>query len=131
MSVLGWACDASPPSTPATVAVQHPDTKADPGHCKYFNYYHDESKTASGPGTCSTDCDCDGMRACTAGACQGDPRPNIDCDSPNHYWNESWNPDGDGKCARDCDCDGRRTCVWPPPKQRRNVNNGSCLGVAR
>jgi hypothetical protein len=131
------ACASSPagpatvPSSGQQVAEHHPDTKAEPGNCKYFNYYHDESKNEAGAGKCTTECDCDGMRACTGGACQGDPRPDIDCDSPNHRWNEGWNPQGNAKCTTDCDCDGRRTCVWPPIRQRSSVSSGSCEGVAR
>jgi len=119
------------PSPSASPPVPHADTKAEGGDCKYFNYYHDESKNAGSPGACATECDCDGMRACTGGACQGDPRPAIDCDSPKHKWNEAWNPLGAGKCDGDCDCDGRRTCVWPPLKQRASAKSGLCEGVAR
>jgi hypothetical protein len=110
---------ATSPS-PASPGAQHPDTKAELGNCDYYNYYHDESKTPSGPGTCATDCDCDGMRACRAGVCGGDARPPIDCDNPNHHWNEAWNPQGPGRCSSDCDCDGRRTC-----------EKGMCTGAAR
>jgi hypothetical protein len=106
--------------SPASPGAQHPDTKAEQGNCDYLNYYHDESKTPSGPGTCSTDCDCDGMRACRAGVCGGDARPAMDCDNPSHHWNEAWNAQGAGRCSSDCDCDGRRTCT-----------NGACTGVAR
>jgi hypothetical protein len=110
---------ATSPS-PSSPGAQHPDTKAEPGNCGYYNYYHDESKSPAGPGVCSTDCDCDGMRACRAGVCGGDARPPIDCDNPNHHWNEAWNSQGPGRCSSDCDCDGRRTC-----------NNGACTGAAR
>jgi hypothetical protein len=135
-AVLFAACAENPgPSgtTPTSQEAPHPDTKAVAGDCKYFNYYHDESKASAGPGACATDCDCDGMRSCKSGTCQGDPRPNIDCDSPNHRWNEAWDPLGDGKCPDDCWCDGRRTCVWPPLKggQRARAQSGTCEGVAR
>ncbi len=110
---------ATTPS-PVSPGPQHPDTKAELGNCDYYNYYHDESKNAGGPGTCSTDCDCDGMRACRAGVCGGEARPAVDCDNPNRHWNEAWNSQGPGKCSSDCDCDGRRTC-----------QNGACTGTVR
>jgi hypothetical protein len=106
--------------SPASPGPQHPDTKAEPGNCDYYNYYHDESRNPGGSGTCSTDCDCDGMRACRAGVCGGDARPPIDCDNPNRHWNEAWSSQGAGRCSSDCDCDGRRTCV-----------NGMCTGTPR
>jgi hypothetical protein len=118
------ACAASPAaSTTASAAVpetSHPDTKAEPGNCDFYNYYHDESRNSAGPAKCATDCDCDGMRSCKSGACQGEARAQIDCNSPNRHWNEAWNPQGAGKCAADCECDGRRTC-----------QAGTCQGVAR
>lgn len=106
--------------SPSPPAAEHADTKAELGNCDYYNYFHNESKNPSGPGTCSTDCDCDGMRACRAGVCGGDARPPIDCDNPNHRWNEAWNSQGAGRCGSDCDCDGRRACEY-----------GQCTGVAR
>jgi hypothetical protein len=106
--------------SPASPGPQHPDTKAEPGNCDYYNYYHDESRNPGGAGTCSTDCDCDGMRACRAGVCGGDARPAVDCDTPNRRWNEAWNAQGPGRCSSDCDCDGRRTCV-----------NGTCTGAVQ
>lgn len=106
--------------TPSSPGPQHPDTKSEPGNCDFYNYYHDKSKNPGGPGTCTTDCDCDGMRACRAGICGGDARPAVDCDSPSRYWNEAWNPQGAGRCSSDCECDGRRTC-----------QSGVCTGVAR
>jgi hypothetical protein len=108
----------APPSS-ATDAP-HPDTKAEPGNCDFYNYYHDESKNSGGAGKCATDCDCDGMRSCASGACQGEARAKVDCNSASRHWNEAWNPQGPGKCAVDCDCDGRRTC-----------QAGACQGVAR
>lgn len=131
--VVACAASAGTPSSPSGSPADgpHPDTMAEPGNCNYFNYYHDESKNPAGASKCATDCDCDGMRSCKAGLCDGEPRPNIDCDSPKHRWNEAWNPQGPGKCSTDCDCDGRRTCVWPPLKQRAGVAAGTCEGVAR
>jgi hypothetical protein len=110
---------ATSPS-PSSPGPQHPDKKAEPGNCDYYNYYHDESKNPSGPGTCVMDCDCDGMRACRAGVCGGEARPPTDCDTPNRHWNEAWNPQGPGRCLSDCDCDGLRAC-----------KDGMCTGVAR
>jgi len=124
-TVLFAAC-ATNPGVPSATAqsssaeVSHPDTKAEPGHCDFYNYYHDESKNPGGGGKCATDCDCDGMRSCTTGACQGEARAKVDCNSPARHWNEAWNPQGAGKCASDCDCDGRRAC-----------QAGTCQGVAR
>lgn len=119
------ACAATPPGSSSTVnslsaQVSHPDTKAEPGNCDYYNYYHDESKNSAGGGRCASDCDCDGMRSCKSGACQGEARANVDCNSPDRHWNEAWNPEGAGKCASDCECDGRRAC-----------QAGACQGVAR
>jgi hypothetical protein len=125
-ATLFAACAASPgastttPSSSSTAEASHPDTKAEPGNCNYYNYYHDESKNSGGARKCATDCDCDGMRSCKAGACQGEPRAKVDCNSPDRHWNEAWNPQGAGKCSSDCDCDGRRTC-----------QAGACQGVAR
>jgi|CZKU01.1.fsa_nt_gi hypothetical protein len=124
-AVLVAACATTPPPASTTVQsnsaeVSHPDTKADPGNCDYYNYYHNESKNSAGAGKCATDCDCDGMRSCKSGACQGEARAKIDCNSPDRHWNEAWNPLGAGKCASDCDCDGRRGC-----------QAGTCQGVAR
>jgi hypothetical protein len=124
-SALFAACAANPgPSgtTPSSSApeARHPDTKAEPGNCNFYNYYHDESKNSGGAGKCATDCDCDGMRSCASGACQGEARAQVDCNSPDRHWNEAWNPQGAGKYASDCDCDGRRTC-----------NAGACQSVAR
>lgn len=119
------ACAATPAgsgTTPASdpSAGSHPDTKAEPGNCNFYNYYHDESKNSAGPGKCATDCDCDGMRSCKSGACDGEARAKVDCNSADRHWNEAWNTQGAGKCATDCDCDGRRTC-----------QAGACQGVAR
>jgi hypothetical protein len=113
------ATNAMPPSA-AVREARHPDTKAEPGNCNFYNYYHDETRNSGGAGRCATDCDCDGMRSCASGTCQGQPRARVDCDSPDYHWNEAWNPQGAGKCAGDCDCDGRRTC-----------QAGVCQGVAR
>ena len=95
--------------------------------CNYVNYHHDEAKNDGGK--CSSDCDCDGMRTCTSGACTGKARPEIktpaDCDNKDYHFNEAWNKDGSpaatpGKCTDDCDCDGTRTC-----------KDGACAGGAR
>jgi hypothetical protein len=106
--------------SPSPAVAQQADTKSELGNCDYYNYYHDESKNPTGSGTCSTDCDCDGMRTCRGGVCGGDARPPVDCDNPNRHWNEAWNSQGAGRCSSDCDCDGRRTC-----------EKGQCTGVAR
>jgi hypothetical protein len=123
-SVLMAACagnQAASTSTPSSaVAEVHPDTKAEPGNCDYYNYYHNEARNTAGPSKCATDCDCDGMRSCKAGTCEGQPRPLADCNSPDRRWNEAWNPQGAGKCSTDCECDGKRTC-----------QAGTCQGVAR
>ena len=124
-AVVLAACATSPgaPSSTAqslSAEAPHADTKAEPGNCDYYNYYHDESKNPVGGGKCATDCDCDGMRSCKSGTCQGEARAKIDCNSPDRHWNEAWNPQGAGKCSSDCDCDGRRAC-----------QAGTCQGVAR
>jgi hypothetical protein len=124
-AALFAACAENPgpsSSTPTSTLSEtaHADTKAEPGNCDFYNYYHDESKNSGGAGKCTTDCDCDGMRSCKSSACQGEARAKVDCNSPDRHWNEAWNPQGAGKCASDCDCDGRRTC-----------QAGACQGVAR
>ena len=80
--------------------------------CDYVNYHHDESVNVQGPGQCTTDCDCDGVRSCTQGRCEGEarPKPGEHCDDPSYKWNEAWNGGGDGVCANDCECNGTRTC---------------------
>jgi hypothetical protein len=125
-AALVAACATTPAPSSAnapqslSAEVPRPDTKAEPGNCDYYNYYHDESKNTAGGGKCATDCDCDGMRSCKSGSCQGEARAKIDCNSPDRHWNEAWNPQGAGKCASDCDCDGRRAC-----------QAGTCQGAAR
>jgi hypothetical protein len=109
------ACAASPGASSTTPMSEppgtpHADTKAEPGHCDFYNYYHDEAKSSGGAGKCATDCDCDGMRSCKSGTCQGEARAQVACNSPSRRWNEAWNPQGAGKCATDCDCDRERTC---------------------
>src|SRR5450432_3408295 len=83
--------------------------------CDFVNYHRDESLNVQGPSKCTTDCDCDGTRSCTDGACTGTARPTItetaQCDVPTYRWNEAWNGGGDGVCANDCECDGTRTCA--------------------
>lgn len=125
VAALFVACASNPgPSgtTPASNAgeAEHPDTKAAPGDCEYYNYYHNESKNSGGPGKCTDDCECDGMRSCTSGVCEGEARKKVDCNDPDRRWNEAWNPQGPGKCSDDCECSGRRTC-----------QSGTCQGVAR
>ncbi len=92
--------------------------------CNFVNYHHDEAKNAAGAGKCATDCDCDGMRTCAGGTCQGTARPATTgpsvCNNKDYRWNEAWNPQGAGRCANDCECDGLRTCTA-----------GTCQGTAR
>ena len=113
-----------------TVATgDHPAAVADTpvpadGKCDFVNYHHDEAKNATGPSACASDCDCDGMRSCTSGACTGTARPatltSATCNSKDYVYNEAWTPAGAGHCAGDCECDGLRTCV-----------SGQCTGTAR
>ena len=83
--------------------------------CDFVNYHHDESVNVQGPGKCTTDCDCDGVRSCTDGACAGKARPDptdlAACNSPDYKWNEAWNGGGAGTCANDCQCNSTRHCV--------------------
>lgn len=92
--------------------------------CNYVNYHHNEAKNVKGAGKCTSDCDCDGMRSCTAGSCSGSARPeklNAEtCNSKDYHYQESWTPAGAGKCTGDCECDGLRTCA-----------SGQCTGTAR
>jgi len=105
----------------------HPQASSVPPNqpqCDYVNYHHDESVNLQGPGKCTTDCDCDGMRLCKTGACTGAARPEgtEHCNDASYRWNEAWNGGGSGNCANDCECDSTRTCVTghcqsgPPPK---------------
>jgi hypothetical protein len=123
-TVFATGCAETPAPASAAQAASgeppHPDTKAEPGNCNYYNYYHDESKNAGGAGKCTSDCDCDGMRSCKSGSCAGEARAKVDCNSPDRHWNEAWNPQGPGKCSTDCECDGKRTC-----------QAGACQGTAR
>jgi hypothetical protein len=101
------------------------DTPVPADHrCDYVNFHHNEAKNAQGPGKCTTDCDCDGMRSCTSGTCSGMARPlkltAATCNNKDYHYNEAWTPAGAGKCAGDCECDGLRTCV-----------SGQCSGTAR
>jgi hypothetical protein len=93
------------------------------GQCDFVNYLHDEKKNKQGPGKCTSDCDCDGLRSCTAGSCTGKARPESltpdICDREDYYYRESWTPAGPGKCSNDCECDGLRTCA-----------SGQCSGTA-
>lgn len=45
-----------------------------PAACNTREYSWNEAWNAGGPGRCATDCECDGLRTCTAGACQGTAR---------------------------------------------------------
>jgi len=94
------------------------------GKCDYVNFHHNEAKNANGPGVCTTDCDCDGMRSCVSGKCSGTARPAklnaTTCNSKDYLYNEAWTKAGPGKCSGDCECDGLRTCV-----------SGECSGTAR
>jgi hypothetical protein len=90
-----------------------PHAAATQPQCDYVNYNHDESVNAQGPARCTTDCDCDGLRACKDGACTGEARPvGMDhCNDPSYRWNEAWNGGGSGLCGNDCECDGARVCT--------------------
>jgi hypothetical protein len=90
--------------------------------CNFYNYHHDEARNAGGSGHCSSDCDCDGMRACGPDRlCAGEARPSLpSCNDARYRWNEAWNAGGPGRCQGDCECDGLRTCV-----------SGVCRGTAR
>lgn len=131
-AAIATACGPAQPAQPPPAGTDaplgnaaHADTPvpAD-GKCDFVNYYHDESKNAKGAGKCATDCDCDGMRSCTSGECQGKARPDTltkeTCDQKDYVYNEAWTPAGAGKCANDCECDGLRTCV-----------SGQCTGTTR
>jgi hypothetical protein len=93
----------------------NPNLPANQPQCNFVNYHRDEAINVQGAGKCTTDCDCDGMRSCTAGACTGTARPTItavsQCDDPKYLWNEDWNGAGPGVCANDCECNGTRTCA--------------------
>jgi len=80
--------------------------------CDFINFHHDESINVEGPGHCTTDCECDGMRACTESVCTGVARPTgtDQCHKPDYRWNEDWNGGGSGLCANDCQCNGTRRC---------------------
>jgi hypothetical protein len=129
LAVVATACGPAqpPPAAPdapgGKAAVADTPVPAD-GQCDFVNYYHDEAKNPKGPGKCGSDCDCDGMRSCTSGACQGKARPEKltreVCNSKDYHYRESWTPAGAGRCASDCECDGLRTCA-----------SGVCTGPAR
>ena len=42
--------------------------------CNTREYLWNEAWNAGGPGRCATDCECDGLRTCLAGSCQGSAR---------------------------------------------------------
>lgn len=105
---------------PALAACSSSETHSDTAklapsqpQCNFVNYHRDEAVNVQGPGRCTTDCDCDGMRSCTGGTCSGEARPtdNSHCNDPSYHWNEAWNGGGAGVCASDCECEGTRTCV--------------------
>ncbi len=48
----------------------HPPAAA----CNTPQYHWNEALNASGPGRCASDCECDGLRSCVAGSCQGAAR---------------------------------------------------------
>jgi hypothetical protein len=108
------------------VAVAHPTNTPVPedGQCNFANYFHDEVRNPRGPGVCTTDCDCDGMRSCVSGTCTGKARPKRltaqTCNRADYHYRESWTRTGPGTCSGDCECDGLRTCVV-----------GHCTGLAR
>lgn len=126
LAAVAAACGPAqqPPAAPGGAgAVADTPVPAD-GKCDFVNYRHDEARNPNGPGKCASDCDCDGMRSCTAGACQGKARPDTltaeTCNRKDYLYRESWTPAGAGKCAGDCECDGLRSCV-----------SGQCTGTAR
>lgn len=92
--------------------------------CNFVNYNHDEAKNAGGARKCATDCDCDGMRTCVAGTCEGTARPAEmkpeNCNNKDFRYNEAWTAAGPGTCTSDCECDGLRSC-----------KDGKCEGTAR
>jgi hypothetical protein len=125
-AVLAMTANAcSPAQSPSSAS-------AAASRCDFVNYYHDEARNTAGPGRCSSDCDCDGLRTCSfdhaAGkvsasrVCEGTARPLEAgaCNKREYRWNEAWNPEGPGRCSSDCACDGLRTCA-----------SGACQGTAR
>jgi hypothetical protein len=125
LAAVAAACGpAQPAAAPGgAAAVADTPVPAD-GQCDFVNYHHDEAKNAKGPGKCASDCDCDGMRSCASGTCQGTARPEKltpeTCNRKEYHYNESWTPAGAGKCSNDCECDGQRSCA-----------SGQCTGTAR
>jgi hypothetical protein len=115
LSLFALSADAKP--------IKDTPVPAD-GQCDYVNYFHNETKNPQGSGKCTSDCDCDGMRSCVAGACSGKARPKKltaeVCNSKDYHYQEAWTKAGAGKCSGDCECDGLRTCV-----------SGECSGTAR
>lgn len=125
LAAVSAACGpGQPPAAPGgNIAVADTPVPAD-GQCDFVNYHHDEAKNPKGPSKCASDCDCDGMRSCVSGACQGTARPEKltpeTCNRKEYHYRESWTPAGAGKCSNDCECDGLRSCV-----------SGQCTGTAR
>jgi hypothetical protein len=126
LATVAAACaPAQPPPESAGGKAAGADTPvpAD-GQCNFVNYHHDEARNPKGAGQCGNDCDCDGMRGCVSGACQGTARPATltaaTCNSKEYHYREAWTAAGAGKCSGDCECDGLRTCTA-----------GQCTGTAR
>jgi hypothetical protein len=126
LAAVAAACTPTQQPADATggkVTIADTPVPAD-GQCDFVNYHHDEARNAKGPGKCASDCDCDGMRSCTSGVCQGKARPEKltaeTCNQKDYHYRESWAPAGAGKCSGDCECDGLRNCV-----------SGQCTGTAR
>jgi hypothetical protein len=115
---VGWLACAAPQDASSVGDTPRPANN----DCNYVNFHHDEAKNAAGK--CASDCDCDGMRTCKSGACEGTARPAVlnatTCNAKEYRYNEAWTAAGAGKCASDCECDGSRHCV-----------SGACQGTAR
>ena len=118
------ACGGSQQSAGASASAGSDTPVPADRQCNFVNFHHDEARNGQGAGACASDCDCDGMRSCVAGKCQGTARPAAStataCNSKEYHYNESWSASGAGKCSGDCECDGMRTCT-----------SGSCSGTAR
>lgn len=84
---------------------------------KYAWYTYDEAPNQS---RCGNDNQCDGLRICWTGWCQGTARPPK---GPNYYYDESiTNHNCDQRSPnKDYYCDGKRTCSY----------NAYCQGTSR